>query len=463
MADADADAAAAAATIAGEPSSSSMLDSLGEDITRIVTPVSTCMLLVVVLVSLLSSSSSPSPFTVAGGGSAGAGAGDEITSALITAVTFVVAVTVATFLLVLLFYLRCTPCLRAYLGFSSLSVLLLLGGHVALLLLSRLRFPLDAVSFALLLPNAAAALALAALSPASVPIALHQAALVAIAVLTAFWFTLLPEWTTWALLVAMALYDLAAVLLPGGPLRVLLELAIERNEEIPALVYEARPVDPRHGQNWRLWRERQQPTAGGDFDSNSTVEVIGEVLGSNLGANSAGDLGISAFRSDEQVDDLSGDARNLRFGGTSMPNLSSDSVRAQVEVLQALPETRVSVAEMRVPLIQPQPDRTRVEEEDDDEDGIGLSSSGAIKLGLGDFIFYSVLVGRAAMYDYMTVYACYLAIIAGLGITLLLLAFYRKALPALPVSIALGVVFYVLTRTLLETFVMQCSTNLLMF
>lgn len=67
------------------------------------------------------------------------------------------------------------------------------------------------------------------------------------------------------------------------------------------------------------------------------------------------------------------------------------------------------------------------------------------------------------MYDYMTVYACYLAIIAGLGITLLLLAFYRKALPALPVSIALGVVFYVLTRTLLETFVMQCSTNLVMF
>uniref|UniRef100_I1PDB7 Presenilin n=1 Tax=Oryza glaberrima TaxID=4538 RepID=I1PDB7_ORYGL len=211
---------------------------------------------------------------------------------------------------------------------------------------------------------------------------------------------------------------------PHRLLVLLLELAIERNEEIPALVYEARPVDPRHGHNWRLWRERTQ--SGAELDANSTVEVLGEVLGTNL-----------------------------------VPNLSSDSASAQVEVLPASPEISVSVPEMRVPLIQPRPERTR--DEEDDEDGIGLSSSGAIKLGLGDFIFYSVLVGRAAMYDYMTVYACYLAIIAGLGITLLLLAFYRKALPALPVSIALGVVFYVLTRTLLETFVMQCSTNLVMF
>ncbi|KAM0843984.1 hypothetical protein ACQ4PT_057352 [Festuca glaucescens] len=442
---------APAVPVPGGGAPTTILDSLGEDITRIVGPVSACMLIVVLLVSIISSPSSPSPLTAAlnTAAAAGGGTGDDLTSALITAGTFVVFVTAATFLMALLFYFRCTPCLRAYMGFSAIWVLLALGGQICLLVISRLRLPLDVVSFAVLLPNAVAALAVAAVSPASVPIALHQSALVAIAVLTAFWFTLLPEWTTWALLVAMAVYDLGAVLIPGGPLRVLLELAMERNEEIPALIYEARPVDPRHGQNWRLWASRQPP--GGDLDPSSTVEVIGEVLGGRI--NSA-----------DSLTPAGGAVGNRSLREFLVPDLGSDPANAQAREVLALPETRVDVAALRVPLIQPQPDRTREEDDDsDDEDGIGLGSSGAIKLGLGDFIFYSVLVGRAAMYDYMTVYACYLAIIAGLGVTLLLLAFFRKALPALPVSITLGVLFYVLTRTLLENFVMQCSTNFLMF
>ena len=50
-------------------------------------------------------------------------------------------------------------------------------------------------------------------------------------------------------------------------------------------------------------------------------------------------------------------------------------------------------------------------------------------------------------------YSSFLSVIAGLGITLWLLAVAKKALPALPVSIGLGIAFYFLTRWALEPFV----------
>lgn len=52
------------------------------------------------------------------------------------------------------------------------------------------------------------------------PILLKQGYLVLTGVVVAYVFTFIPEWTTWVLLLAMALYDLWAVLTPHGPLKV---------------------------------------------------------------------------------------------------------------------------------------------------------------------------------------------------------------------------------------------------
>merc|ERR1712029_673840 len=79
--------------------------------------------------------------------------------------------------------------------------------------------------------------------------------------------------------------------------------------------------------------------------------------------------------------------------------------------------------------VQPRPNDQELQEEEDR----------GIKLGLGDFIFYSILVG--------------------LCLTLMFLAICRRALPALPFSIAFGLVFFFLTSKVISPFTDELSAR----
>ena len=52
------------------------------------------------------------------------------------------------------------------------------------------------------------------------PMIMKQGYMIAIGIVMAFLFTGIPEWTIWVPLLAMALYDIVAVLVPNGPLKV---------------------------------------------------------------------------------------------------------------------------------------------------------------------------------------------------------------------------------------------------
>ena len=133
-----------------------------------------------------------------------------------------------------------TKLINAYMCLSGFSIFSVLCGLISIQTIATLRLPVDAWTFAISLWNFAA-VGTCALFVCRAPLTLKQAYLVAVGVATAFVFTGVPEWSTWALLAGMAAYDLWAVLHPTGPLRLLLDAATERGEDIPALIYEARP------------------------------------------------------------------------------------------------------------------------------------------------------------------------------------------------------------------------------
>jgi len=320
------------------------------------------------------------------------------------AFVFVLFVTAATFGLYVLFKHRCGPVIWAYMAFSGCSIFGVLGATMALEILRRYEIRVDVISFAFYTWNVTVVGVLSVfLWPGSLRV--KQTFLVLISVIVAYYFvTQIAEWTTWTMLVFMAIYDLYAVLTPNGPLRKIVELSQEREEAIPALVYEARGGSGVGD----VGRRRRRTKSSGDEQQQK------------------GDDGASL---DGDLEPLDGDLEP-----------ENDEVGERTSLLGGKGSKKETASILE-----------RFGDDDDDDDDKRDLPDG-IKLGLGDFIFYSVLVGRSAMQSLFCAVFCYVAVISGLIITLAGLAVHKAALPALPVSIALGVITFVSIKFLVEPF-----------
>lgn len=389
---------------------------------KLFVPVTLCMLVVVATISSINFYSvkdiylaytpfhEESPYAVT-----------KVWNALANSMILLCVIALMTVLLIVLYKKRCYKIIHGWLIVSSLMLLFLFSYLYIEEALRAYNIPMDYITLAFVMWNFGV-MGMIVIHWKG-PLRLQQAYLIFIAALMALVFIkYLPEWTTWAVLAVISIWDLVAVLTPKGPLRILVETAQERNEPIfPALIYsstvmyclaattvpgasgaagegeprprELRPLNPQHG---------GRAEDRGDV-ARSSVEAAG-----GEGAAAGFDAAWRA-RSAEQ--------RRLRVDSTTPPHYT----------------TRVERHSQPPPV------------DNDEEKGV--------KLGLGDFIFYSVLVGKASSYgDWNTTLACFVAILIGLCLTLLLLAILKKALPALPISITFGLIFYFATRSVVKPF-----------
>lgn len=96
----------------------------------------------------------------------------------------------------------------------------------------------------------------------------------------------------------------------------------------------------------------------------------------------------------------------------------------------------------------------------DGGDDVEEEEDQSIKLGLGDFVFYSLLCARASLVSFATFIAVFVVILFGLAVTLVLLAVYKTALPALPISIFLGLAFFFATDAVIVPMVRDLALAL---
>lgn len=442
---------------------------------------------------------------------------------LLNALIIVSVICAMTFGIVLLYKYRCLKCLLGYMMFSSAGLLGFLGGTMFQVAINKYHLAVDNFSFYFSMANFAIVGVIAIFWQQGIPAWITQGYLICTSTILAWQLSHFDPWTSWTLLVMLALYDLCAVLTPCGPLKALVNLMQqEGSPDMPGLLYEVqlpfearRPsrrrtpsASPHHsagvseepspgstedpvtmsphasGEEGRSGRVNltNSPTVTTELSSNDEAPVEATLAQAPRARIPLAIARLYRLQFEEEIEPLPPtltplleEDENTNDNRNGTPNATAARLQYSPEQLKSrvtaiFPRgggrieqgrnadgaTRYAVRDrhdniVRILFVDDEGrvlEESRRDQDDDDDPG-----KNTIKLGLGDFIFYSVLVANAVLYSFTTFAACMLVILAGLGGTLVLLAVYKHALPALPISIFLGVLFFILTRALIEPWI----------
>lgn len=404
---------------------------------------------------------------------------------------------VVTFGIVLLYKYKCLKCLIGFLIFSSAMLLGFMGYLMWRTAIETWEWVFSWATILFVVYNNAVVGVIAIFYQHGIPSFVTQGYLVMTSVIMAWQLGGLPEWIAWTLLVLLAFYDLCAVLTPCGPLKWLIKVVTEDPDgrPLPGLLYEAEVPRSEHdlqsranasssstsgatgGATTTPTPNTMSPTpkkaqrAGGEreneYDStakaaeatraNSTTVGSGDssreapaLEASTLSGEALSELRarVAAYYTEHNPGRVAEvDAIVDRFAGEEWKLFPALDAKYHTAVASAEDKARYAEMERRLAATAAERHR-RLEQQQAEED----AEDRTIKLGLGDFVFYSVLVAKAASFGFQAFAACSLVVLVGLGGTLVLLAVFHMALPALPISILLGVCCFFMVRVFLTPF-----------
>ncbi|KAK4520393.1 mitochondral 37S ribosomal protein S27 [Mucor velutinosus] len=421
---------------------------------RIIKPVVACIILSIFWVKVSYSGSSDysptrpnyvnlAPSTPSSSSDGSTSSGPSIANSFTNAAIIIGQIIGVTILIVFLFK---KGWIKVLIGFFMVIVLLLLGFMTYLLLLNLIQvflIALDYITLVFALWN------FAVVGLVSIfwrgPLWLQQSYLTIMSSLMAFSLTGLEQWTTWILLGLLAIWDLIAVLCPFGPLRLLIESSRNQQREVPALLYSVNAVWFMMASNDHF---RLSNSMLGTITPAESTTTTHETVSSSSNNNR---LSVQHHSPSSFIQHNFRKSHDgfMRLPDDSHVTIDSHSGNSNPFATQTTLNVPAESANRPSTPRQEETARKPAEPENDEED----AERSGLKLGLGDFVFYSVLIARAATYDWITTVCCTIAVLTGLTATIFLLAIYKKALPALPISIAFGMLFYFVAKTVLVPYV----------
>ena len=268
--------------------------------------------------------------------------------------------------------------LYVYLFITVLSVFSLLNLSILSIIVAQLNAAIDWITVALYVYNIliVAVLSMFWLSPDLVKqmVTIYQCVIMILYVLK-----IAPEWIAWMLLPLLALWDIIAVLLPFGPLYLLINLFQKRELQVPSMMIYTTGM-------WMSHRDR---------NSNASAKL------NKIFVHRQWSILNLLFPSHSTLKGLCRDDHVSR----PMQNTNASSDRP--------------------------PSKTRPTRQS--------------MLGLGDFIFYSILLAKTVFTSKCNLFAIiivYLCIIMGMLATTIMLFVLHRPLPALPFSLLIGLAVF---------------------